>query len=382
MDTPFIRKTAARRNSEATKPDRESPRFPRMPTVCRRVVPLLLAGALGCSSGTTPTGPVGPAPEYDFDPLTAAIQTALDTLPKADRAAVLLVQNGHVIYERGFGGLTVDDTLAIASASKSLTAAVVLALVDDRVVGLDVPMKRYLESVERGFWRDPRTHEITLRQMLSLTSGFGVQHPCIYRPLESLQDCAVAIGTFALAGDPGSVMAYGQSAFQVAGAVVEDASGRSWAELLERTLGTPLELEQTRYRGGDNPQLGDGAVSTVREYGRFLQMIHDGGVWRGRRILSRRLVEEMTRDQTGGVPIAYTPRPPSMRYGLGLWVESESASGEAIVLSSPGSLGFWPWIDRERNLVGVLAVPPHLSISGPIVPAVLSTVREIVPPGS
>ncbi|MDX1661930.1 MAG: serine hydrolase domain-containing protein [Gemmatimonadota bacterium] len=342
---------------------------------------LLPAAALACSEGESlPSGPVGPAPEYDFTPLTDSIQGVLDTLPRTDRAALMLIQRGHVIYERGFGGLSVDDTLPIASSSKLLTAATVLALVDRGVLGLDVPIERYLETMQDGFWRDPRTHEITPRQLLSLTAGFGIQHPCIYRPRASLQECAVAIGTHGLVGDPGTVMSYGQSTFHVAGAVVEDATERSWAENLQRFLTDPLDMPQTRYRGDENPQLGDGAVSTVREFSHLMRMIHDGGVHRGRRVLSAGLVREMKENQTDGLPIAFTPRAPGMRYGLGIWREEVSESGEPVILSAPGSLGFWPWIDLERDLVGVLAVPPHLSISGSIVPIVLSTVEEIVPP--
>lgn len=341
---------------------------------------LAMSLAVACSGGSGgPVGPVGPAPEYDFTPLTETIQTALDTTPKTDSAALVLMQDGHVIYERGFGGLSVDDSIPVASASKWLTAATVLTLVDDGRVGLDVPMERYLQTVKDGFWSDPRMHEITLRQLLSLTAGFTFDHPCIFRPGEDIQECALAIGTFGLAGDPGTVVVYGQGTFHVAGAVVEDATGDSWNEILERNVLRPLDLEKTAYRGLSNPQLGDGAVSTVREYARFVQMIHDGGVWRGRRVLSRRLVDEMLADQTAGATVVRTPRDPALHYGLGVWRERVSPSGDPLLVSAPGSTGFYPWIDKERGLVGVLAVPPHLSISGSIFDPVLEKIREIVP---
>lgn len=343
------------------------------------LVIVLFALSVCSGGGGSPTAPPEPPPDYDFSSLTEIIQAALDTIPKADQAALMLLQDGYVIYERGFGGLSVDDSIPIASASKWLTSATVLTLVDEGRVGLDVPIERYLESIERGAWRDPETHEITLRQLLSLTSGLYYEHPCIYRPRENLQDCADFIGSFGLAGSPGTVMYYSQATFQVAGAVVEDATGATWDEVFTRNILGPLEMTRTAYRGGSNPQLGDGAVSTVREYARFAQMIQDGGVYGGRRVLRASTVKQMISDQTRDARVVSTPRDPSLHYGFGVWRERVGSGGEPLLLSSPGSLGFWPWIDKERGLVGVLAVPPHLSISGSIVPPVLQRIREIVP---
>lgn len=341
------------------------------------LVPIALA-TWACG-GSNPAAPRERPPDYDFTPLTAAIQTALDTLPRADTAALILIQNGYVIYDRGFGGLSTDDPVPIASSSKWLTAATVLTLVDQGAVGLDVPMKQYLKSVSKGYWGDPRAHEITLRQMLSLTAGFQTMHPCIYRTTTTLQECAVDIGSFGLVADPGAAMWYGQATFQVAGAVVEDATGRSWRDIFEAGIAGPLGMTQTIYQGDGNPELGDGAVSTVHDYANFLRMIEADGVFQGRRVLSSRMIEEMTRDETHGVPILYTPRSEDLRYGLGVWRDVVAPDGRWLLISSPGSLGFWPWIDRRRNLIGVLAIPPHLSISGAIVGSVFRVVEEIVP---
>ncbi len=84
-----------------------------------------------------------------------------------------------------------------------------------------------------------------------------------------------------------------------------------------------------------------------------------------RRVLTTLSVQEMTRDQTAGVPIKETlyrpfalldPSLPLMRYGLGVWREQTDPMGAAVEVSSQGAFGFSPWVDFPRHLTGVLSV--------------------------
>jgi len=118
----------------------------------------------------------------------------------------------------------------------------------------------------------------------------------------------------------------------------------------------------------------------VRDYTKLLRMLLDGGQFGGTRILSPEAVAEMESDQTAGVEIVYTPRDPSLHYGLGLWRDRVAEDGRPLLVTSPGSTGFVPWIDLERNLTGVVYAPPHLDFTGALASLVIQRVREIVPP--
>lgn len=345
-------------------------------------VALAVCACSGSSGSAGPAGPVLPPPQYDFAPLTAYIRTTLDATPRATGAALVLVQDGHVIYAEGFDGVTPDSEAVIASAAKWLTAITILASVERGEIDLDDRMDEHLPS---SWWTGAAGQDkerITFRQLLSLTSGIQTHHPCIYREKKTLQTCMEDISGQQLLAPPGEAFIYSQAAFTVAGAALERATGRSWGEVFERNVAGPLGLTGTRYLGTewDNPQLGDGGVSTVREYARIVQMIADGGVYQGRRILSGRLVDEMLRDQTVGARLVYSPRLPELRYGLGVWRDRvDPASGDALLVSSPGSRGLIPWYDLERSLVGVLYIPPHLDITSAMWGGVWQRVREIVP---
>lgn len=324
-----------------------------------------------------------PPPSFDFSPLTEFIQTSLDSIEMADSAALILLQDGRVIYERGFGSMTTDTEVPIASAAKWLSATTLLTAVEQGDIELDELIDQHLppEWLE-GKGTSQGKHFITFRHLISLTSGVITHHPCIYRSQRTLQSCTLDIGGRQTVAPPGEAFVYSQAAFTVAGAALENATGMSWAEIFDRNMRGPLGLDQTHYLGVEwgNPQLGDGATSSVRNYARMVQMIANGGVLDGQRVLSSELVEEMLRSQRGFAQVILTPRRPEITYGLGVWRDRvDPVTDEALLVSSPGSRGFIPWIDFERNLVGVLAIPPHLTFTSPIWGGVWARVREIVP---
>ena len=104
---------------------------------------------------------------------------------------------------------------------------------------------------------------------------------------------------------------------------------------------------------------GAGMVSTAADYVRFAQMIADGGVFEGRRLLSPAAVRLMLSNHTagmGGSPVAST----GPGYGFGLGFAVRLADGMAVVPGSPGDAmwaGAWGTvftIDRAEGLVAVL----------------------------
>jgi len=84
-------------------------------------------------------------------------------------------------------------------------------------------------------------------------------------------------------------------------------------------------------------------------------MILNGGVHNGKRMLSEAAIQEMIADQTANVEPGFSPRGPSS-YGLGVWRDRVDDQGRAVVVSSPGGAGFTPWINFERNQLGVFMV--------------------------
>lgn len=346
-----------------------------------RLASLLLAlVSAACDGASSPAGPELVVDRYDFTRLDEAIQATVDTSRAVGGAAIVLVQGGDLVHAKGFGDLTPDSEVPIASGSKWLAAATVLALVGEGVLGLDEPIGRHLEPAGLAAAHDPAIDAVTPRQLLSQTAGFYSGNTCVGLEAFTLQGCASLVVATGLWRPPGTAFVYGSAGWQVAGAVAEVAARRSWAEIFQREIAGPLGLERTRFgTGRRNPALAHGATSTAREYARFVEMLAAGGVHRGRRVLPEALVAEMERDQTAGTETLYSPRPPTIRYGLGCWRDAIGPGGEALAVTSPGASGFFPWIDHRRDLVGVLYVPPSLETNAGTFNRALELVREIVP---
>jgi hypothetical protein len=65
----------------------------------------------------------------------------------------------------------------------------------------------------------------------------------------------------------------------------------------------------------------------------------------------------MSANSIAGVPMAATPRTDAYGYGLGVWRDAVDANGVATQISSPGASGFYPWVDFQRNVVGIVWLP-------------------------
>jgi CubicO group peptidase (beta-lactamase class C family) len=344
--------------------------FRRASLLMLAVLSFLFVSTTGCIQALK-----GQPPNINAGTDLPAVTNLIQDSVKRDRlrgAVVLIKKNNRVIYEKAFGDYSLNTVVPIASATKWISASVIMSLVDEGKISLDTPISKYLPNFTGDKGR------ITLRQLLSHTSGLPGNHRCLANQSITLAECVDRISEVSLQADPGTVFRYGGVSFQVAGRVAEVVSGKSWNTLFEERIKNSLNMVDTSYGQTENPRIAGGASSTVQDFANLLQMHLNGGVFNGRQVLSSTTVEEMQRDQTKGVPIAFTPQPDDRRYGLGEWLDVVGRNGRSVQLSSQGAFGFSPWIDRERNLVGVFLVRDRLRNVYGLVQDLQQTIRERV----
>lgn len=307
----------------------------------------------------------------DLPIVTRTVESAVNK-DRLEGVAVLLMKDNRVIYKKTFGKYNLNTVVPIASASKLLASSAIMSLVDEGKLALDAPISRYMPKL-RG-----EVADITLRQLLSHTSGLPGQHRCLSNNSITLEECVDQILEKGLRTAPGTNFTYGGVSYQVAGRLAEIVSGKSWNSLFEEKIQRPLNMTNTNYESSLNPRIAGGAVSTLQDYTNLLQMHLNGGVFNSKRILSTQAVEEMQRDQTRGLPIRLSPHQDNRRYGLGVWRDIVDNKGRAIQLSCQGAFGFSPWIDRQRNLIGVFLVRNRLRTVFPVVEQLQENVRDMV----
>jgi CubicO group peptidase (beta-lactamase class C family) len=313
-----------------------------------------------------------PQCDSQFASLRDPVETMMKDL-SLPGAGLLLIWKGQTVCEAYFGEYNSDTTVPIVSAAKWLSAATILTLVDDGTLSLDDVVLKYLPYFpgERG--------AITLRELLSHTSGIDLYNDCMFQSYLTLDECARQIAAMNLLASPGTQFNYSGAAFSIAGRMAEVAAKKPWAEIFETKMAEPLALKVTTYGNSMNPMLSEGYVSsTLREYGVFLKMIAQDGISQEKRILSENSIKEMKSDQTTHAEIGYSPRDASLRYGLGIWRDLAHPDGTPIQISSPGGGGFVPWIDYDRNLIGIVMYYDRIERVWPAVAAVQQGAREII----
>ena len=173
-------------------------------------------------------------------------------------AAFILVQNGRVVLAKGYGKADVAAGRAwdpertvfpIASITKLFTATAVMQLADRKLIDLNADVNRYLRSV-----RVPGTYPqpVTAAQLLSHTAGFDELPGRRVRSAHELVPMKQFLATRLIRIRPPGVMtSYSSYGMALAGLLIEDVSGMSYADYLERQILGPLAMVRTRLALGD-----------------------------------------------------------------------------------------------------------------------------------
>ena len=164
-------------------------------------------------------------------------------------ASVAVVTHGQLAYAKAYGSAKLEPQLAaksdmryaIGSISKQFTAAALLLLQQDGKLSLDDPVSRFIPGLTRG-------NEVTIRQLLSHTSGYqdfwpqDYVMPMMLKPATP-QSIADRWGKQPLDFDPGTRWQYSNTNYTLAGMVVEKASGMPFFQFIRTRVLAPVGLE-------------------------------------------------------------------------------------------------------------------------------------------
>ena len=286
----------------------------------------------------------------------------------------LVARQGKIVLYKAYGkadnqsgrNLKRDDIFRIASQSKAITATAVMMLWEEGKFKLDDPISKYLPEFKNPkvlksfqykdttFTTTPASGEITIRQLLSHTSGIGYgmidgdeRFKMIYQKAGvtdaftseniTIAESVKKLAKLPLHHNPGEKFTYSEG-LDVLGYLIEVVSGMSFDQYLRKHLFDPLGMNDTwfylpsekadrlvsvqqknekgewvRYPATfydpDYPikgaksffSGGAGLSSTAKDYAIFLQMYLNGGELNGVRILSRTTVQTILSNQTGDI---------------------------------------------------------------------------------
>ena len=286
-------------------------------------------------------------------------------------AVALVARNGKIVYHKAFGmaeaesgrAFQRDDIFRIASQTKAITSTAVMMLWEEGKFRLDDPISKFipefknvlifesLNEADSSFTARPATRPITIRQLLTHTSGIGYgmidddNFRKIYvkagiREAFTTEDISIEENIKKLAGlplhfEPGEQFHYAMG-LDVLGYLIEILSGQSLDRFFKERIFDPLGMNdtyfylpeskhdrlipvQTRREGAwvkypsspfYDPEYpvkgamrlfsgGGGLSSTAMDYALFLQMYLNNGELHGNRLLSRTTIKTIMANQIG-----------------------------------------------------------------------------------
>ncbi|CAN7326949.1 serine hydrolase [Microbacterium maritypicum] len=298
----------------------------------------------------------------------ATVQAYVDAFATPGIAAAVVSDGGVELIVRGRDGdgrtITPHTLFRIASMSKSMTATAVMLLVQDRKIALD---DRVIDTLPEFTMADERYEEVTIRQLLSHTSGLSLRtNPEFALPAPRTTEAVVAeLRDRRLVAEPGARFEYHNTNYSIAARVVEVVSGESLDDFLRQRLFVPLGMLDTqsvdacdqaveRLAPGFSVVLGlayvmpempgrcggnGGVVSTLADMVRWLRF-QQGEVGAG--VLDRILLEEL-----------HVSQPGAESYALG-WQRAAPGGGDApgfvshggTLATFTGSMAFAPETGR------------------------------------
>jgi CubicO group peptidase (beta-lactamase class C family) len=131
--------------------------------------------------------------------------------------------------------------------SKPITATAVLMLMEEGKLSLDDPIAKYVPELAGLKTADGKTPRITLRHLLTHTSGMGEATVEEAKAARTLSDLVPAFASKPLAFEPGSQWKYCQSGILTLGRIVEIVSGEPFEVFLRTRIFDPLGMKDTTF---------------------------------------------------------------------------------------------------------------------------------------
>src|SRR5712691_2726716 len=332
-----------------------------------------------------------------------------------------------------------DTIFRLASMTKPVISAAILMLLEEGKLLLSEPVSAFIPTFKGlqvvmpnaavpgwmptelptgGFHLVPANREITLRDVLTHTSGLGsaTVGPAAAaiatfiteaKSAGTLADIVPGMAGVPLSFQPGTAWEYSPAfGFDMLGHIVEIVSGMALNQFLAQRIFEPLGIRETAFsvpaeklgrlaiayeRSANGLQArapagllglstepnnryysgGGGLTGTAEDYSRFALMLANGGQLDGQRLLGRRTVALMASNQIGQIPLDRASGDMrGHRFGLGVRVldsPPEAASlGGVGTFGWAGAFGTNSWIDPAEQMVGLLLIQRIPDMNDPV----------------
>ena len=286
-----------------------------------------------------------------------------------------------------------DSIFWIASMTKPVTGSAILMLQEEGKLSIDDPVTKYVPEFARVKTPSGAPAKITLKQLLSHTSGLAE----VPKGTPRAKNLAELIPQFVgepTQFEPGTQWRYCQTGINTLGRIIEIVSGQSYPDFLQQHILDPLGMKDTTfyptaeqlkrlaksYKRTDDGKLEEapifafegldltshdriplangGLFSTAPDYARFMRMLLNGGTLEGKTYLKPETVKLMTSNLSGDTKAGFV----AGRHHWGCAVGVVEVPEGVTAMLSPGTFGHGgaygtqAWADPVKGVAYILMV--------------------------
>ena len=277
-------------------------------------------------------------------------------LEKNRTQAFLVIQNDTILYEQYFNGTERDSIVTSFSTAKSFTSALIgIAIEGGQITSINDPITDYLpELIER----DPAFAEITIRDLLMMSSGIKYSEPpdnattYYYPDLRSL-----ALEKTRIIDSPRNIFHYNNFHPLLLGLILERATGSSVSDYLQEKIWKPIGMEFPGSWSLDEngfEKMESGINARAIDFAKFGRLYLNQGNWDGMQVVPAKWVADSTQaddsvdyDNYYYDDFIFTDRSGYYKY---MWwgIQRE---GQAYDFSAIGNKGQFIYVSPEKNLL-------------------------------
>ncbi|WP_340400920.1 serine hydrolase [Paenibacillus sp. FSL H8-0079] len=283
-------------------------------------------------------------------------------------ASVVVVKDGKVLAEKGYGFSDVESKTAIdpkntafrvASVSKTFTSAAVMQLVEQGKVDLQADFQTYVKGLE---FDNPFDKPVTVENLLTHTTGFEIRDPQ-QEDIHTDFDKYIAMEDYAqqhmppVVREPGSAYMYDNFSFLLLGMIVENVSGEPFESYMQQHIFKPLGMDNSSFMLNDKfqkqlatgydaahnpldlytisptPMPQGGMLSTAEDIGKFMIAFLNDGVKDNKRIFKESTVKSMEQYRSSIHPLL-----PNTTYGFEAAFQLPGAGSSPKIITKGGDL--------------------------------------------
>lgn len=222
---------------------------------------------------------------------------------KADNVhSVLVARNGHIVLEAYNKDTAADTTQNVLSVTKSVTSALVgIALNEGKLKSVDTSIGSYFPEVEAD--GDPRKQQITVKSLLTMTSGIAWSNDNEVSSKEMIAspDWTNYVLTRPMDAEPGTKFMYTNGGPQVLSSLISRTTGMDEEQYAASKLFEPLGIKDFSWEK-DPTQTPYGAFGlhlNTRDMAKFGLLYLQNGKWNGKTVVPKEWVAASTKQFVG-----------------------------------------------------------------------------------